>query len=198
MASKDRLGERPPIPKMFGIPLNKINLFCCGDLAPTSRPFIGGFPEMYVLYPFQNQDPFVIPSFGRHPYPAKICLYWVQVYLFCVDKSKTWSDHVKAMVQPLQLVRIHRRQEVVKVALVGLGRAGHFHMESVLQLPGLKPSAQTKKVTISHHFIPKSFRISSIGLGHRCWHREGSAHCSRKRSPGCKAPFLWHTGYRLL
>ena len=27
-------------------------------------------------------------------------------------------------------------KDVVKVALVGLGRAGHFHMESVLQLPG--------------------------------------------------------------
>ncbi|CAK9100632.1 unnamed protein product [Durusdinium trenchii] len=28
-------------------------------------------------------------------------------------------------------------KDVVKVALVGLGRAGHFHMESVLQLPGI-------------------------------------------------------------
>ena len=28
-------------------------------------------------------------------------------------------------------------EDVVKVALVGLGRAGHFHMESVLQLPGI-------------------------------------------------------------
>ena len=42
------------------------------------------------------------------------------------------SIHFNTKYQVLEMAS----KDVVKVALVGLGRAGHFHMESVLQLPG--------------------------------------------------------------
>lgn len=55
----------------------------------------------------------------------RLCFLWLQT-IICTRVAFSQKLEAEAMT----------KQDVVKVALVGLGRAGHFHMQSILQLPG--------------------------------------------------------------
>jgi predicted dehydrogenase len=69
-------------------------------------------------------------------------------------------------------------KDVVKVALVGLGRAGHFHMESVLQLPGSVRLAWVIDVDTE-----KAQRIAAEkGVRPKIWVRYGEMSSNHQRN----------------